>query len=131
MKEWKWGTIHRIYLEHLSGLETLSRGPYPEDGGSNILMAAVFPYDINVLKEKTYVSTGPSWRIIAEMNKASGWPNVYGVYPGGQSCNPAIDHYDDLVNLWLNYQYIKIKYVSSPEELMNSTATIVLEPGGG
>ena len=130
MNEWKWGNVHKLYLEHLSGLKTLSGGPYPEDGGSNILMAAGFPYDINALNEKVYVSTGPSWRIIAEMRNGS-MPNVYGIYPGGQSGNPATEHYEDLVGLWLNYQYIKIEYVSSPEELTNSTATIILEPGGG
>jgi len=124
---WKWGRIHRLYIRHLSGLRALSRGPYPEDGGAYILMNAPFPFDIRALNETFYVSSGPSWRIVAEMGEKL---TIYGIYPGGESGNPASTHYDDLISLWMNYKYIQIEYPGNPSEFSNSTAIIILKPGG-
>ena len=105
---WRWGRIHKLYIRHLSMLDELSRGPYPEDGGDNVLMAASIPWNLSILDGEVYVSSGPSWRIITIMDPMG--LNVYGVYPGGQSGNPASNLYDNYIELWLGYRYLELGF---------------------
>ena len=125
IEKWVWGRVHRLYLKHLSGLEPLTRGPYPEDGGPHVLMAAGIPYDLRVIERDVTVRTGPSLRIITVM--AKGTCEVYWVYPGGQSGNPLSPHYDDLFEYWYNYKYRKYTCPESPREV-KSIGTITLKP---
>lgn len=127
MEQWKWGRVHQLLLEHLSGLEPLSRGPYPEDGSSQTLMNAPFPWDLEALDEDVKVHHGPSWRIVTLMTSPEAC-NMYGVYPGGQSGNPVSEHYDDWVQLWLNYKYLKFTCPQSPEDVAEPLAVISFEP---
>jgi acyl-homoserine lactone acylase PvdQ len=130
MSDWKWGDLHKLYLKHLSMLAPLSRGPYPEDGGYGILMNAPIPWDLNVLNNTVYVGLGPSLRIVYQMADNPNDFKVYFVYPGGESGNPVDQHYDDLVQLWLTYQYINITYYDSPSSFTNPSGELDLLSGG-
>jgi penicillin amidase len=129
MDEWKWGRVHQLLLAHLSGLEPLSRGPYPEDGGSHILMNAPFPWDLKALEEETKVRHGPSWRIVTLMDSPESC-NMYGVYPGGQSGNPVSEHYDDWIDLWLNYEYLGFTCALKPGDIGEPQGVMTFEPAG-
>ena len=130
ISEWTWGKVHQLYLEHLSGLKQLSRGPYPEDGGSHILMNAPFPWDLRALDEGVKVRHGPSWRIVTLMDSPDSC-NAYGVYPGGQSGNPISEYYDNWVGVWLSYDYIKASCPEDPAQVEGALGTITLKPAGG
>ncbi len=129
INEWKWGRVHQLLLKHISGLDQLSRGPYPEDGGSHILMNAPFPWDLKALDEERRVRNGPSWRIVTEMRSLDSCI-MYGIYPGGQSGNPVSGHYDDWIDIWLNYQYIRFRCSVDPRDIESPEAIIIIEPGG-
>lgn len=124
-QNWTWGRLHQLMLTHLSGLDALSYGPVPEDGGPDVLMAAPIPYDLSLLNSSYRVGEGPSWRLVAEMGPSS---SVYGVYPGGQTENPVSNHYTDLVNVWLTYNYNKLQFPESPQDVTHPSATIEISP---
>ncbi len=126
--KWRWGDVHKLYLRHLSMLDPLSRGPYQEDGGDDVLMSAPIPWDLGILDNPSYVHTGPSWRIVAVMYPDG--PKVYGVYPGGQSGNPVYEFYDNYIGMWLNYEYIELRFPVEPGDLSGSIGEIYLEAGG-
>jgi penicillin amidase len=56
---------------------------------------------------------GPSWRMIVSWT-SQGKPSAEGMYPGGQSENPASPWYEDLVGDWWNGDYLPLPWPSSP-----------------
>ena len=84
--KWAWGRVHGRELENLAEVSGLSYGPRPDRGDGNTPLAAGgFPS-----------THGPSWRMVVD------WGNhtFEGVYPGGQSENPASSWYTNRVNTW-------------------------------
>ncbi|MEM4484330.1 MAG: penicillin acylase family protein [Sulfolobales archaeon] len=127
INSWTWGRIHMLYIAHLSGLKPLSIGPIPEDGASATLMNAGFSYDLRNLGGGTYVRTGPSWRIVAYVEKGS--IKAYGIYPGGQSENPFSNYYKNFFNTWYNYSYRELDLPTSPDTVEDRIALIIMIPG--
>lgn len=64
---------------------------------------------------------GPSWRMIVELGDE---PQAWGVYPGGQSGNPASKHYKDFVETWSQKDYYKINFLKSSEEKINEESKL-------
>lgn len=48
---------------------------------------------------------GPSWRMVVEM--APNDIRAYGVYPGGQSGNPGSRFYDNILEKWIDGEYLR------------------------
>ncbi|HEY0829668.1 MAG TPA: penicillin acylase family protein [Candidatus Dormibacteraeota bacterium] len=85
---WSWGRVHQRVLENLAQISGLDYGPRPDSGDANTPLAAGgFPS-----------SHGPSWRMVVDW----GAPSFRGVYPGGQSENPASAWYTNRVDVWWN-----------------------------
>ena len=83
---WTWGTYHTRELENLAQISGLSYGPHPDRGDAYTPLAA-----------RDFPSThGPSWRMVVDW----GSHTFQGVYPGGQSENPASDWYTNHVDTW-------------------------------
>ena len=83
---WTWGRVHTRVLDNLSRIGGLSYGPRPDRGDGNTPLAA-----------GGYPSThGPSWRMVVDWGSRT----FLGVYPGGQSENPASDWYTNRVDTW-------------------------------
>jgi penicillin amidase len=83
---WVWGRIHTRVLENLAQISGLNYGPRPDRGDANTPMAAGdFPS-----------AHGPSWRMVVDWGSRT----FSGIYPGGQSENPASAWYDDRVETW-------------------------------
>ena len=124
MTSWNWGKTHQLYIRHLSGLQALSKGPFPEDGDAFTLMAA--PHIHSDFTVAAYSSAGPSWRIISDL--ADGGVTI-GVYPGGQSGNVASIHYSDELPLWLDFEYHVLLHPeaaeSFPSDQISSTIRMV------
>lgn len=57
---------------------------------------------------------GPSWRMIVDF--AGGKPQCYGVYPGGQSGNPASKGFTEFIDKWAKGEYFKLHFYANKEE---------------
>lgn len=85
-KTWTWGRVHTRVLENLALVSGLNYGPVPERGDAFTPLAAPdFPS-----------AHGPSWRMVIDW----GARTFQGVYPGGQSENPASDWYLNRAATW-------------------------------
>ena len=83
---WTWGRVHLRVLENLAEVKGLNYGPRPDRGDGRTPLAA-----------GDYPSThGPSWRMVVDWGSGT----FQGIYPGGQSENPASDWYMDRVDTW-------------------------------
>ncbi len=110
ISKWTWGNAHKVYFEHLTGLSILSRGPYTWDGSGWTPNNAYASWDED---RKAFIAQiGPSWRMIIDLGNSSAPLKSIGVFPGGQSSNPLSKHYDDQLQLWLNYDYHDLYFKS-------------------
>ena len=83
---WSWGRVHARQLENLAHITGLNYGPRQDRGDANTPLAAGgFPS-----------THGPSWRMVVDWGARS----FQGVYPGGQSENPASPWYTNRVDTW-------------------------------
>jgi penicillin amidase len=95
---WTWGRIHTRQFPSLTGAGALGYGPRAASGDA---------WTVNAAEGGLNSDTGPSWRMVVEFSgsggsgSGSGGPEVAdGVYPGGQSENPASPWYSDLISRW-------------------------------
>ncbi|HEY4705478.1 MAG TPA: penicillin acylase family protein [Thermoplasmata archaeon] len=98
---WAWGLHHTRVFEHLTGLDTLSRGPYPS-GGDEVTLSPAAGFEARA---------GASWRMVVNLGAPQASVTVY---PGGQSGNPLSPHYDDQLALWLRGEYKAILFPTMP-----------------
>jgi len=90
-KKWAWGRIHTREVENLAQISGLTYGPLPDSGDRFTPLAAPdFPS-----------AHGPSWRMVVDWGAQS----FNGIYPGGQSENPASPWYSNGVTMWLDGKY--------------------------
>jgi penicillin amidase len=88
---WTWGRVHSRVLENLAQITGLDYGPRPDRGDANTPLAAPdFPS-----------SHGPSWRMVVDWGAGT----FAGIYPGGQSENPASEWYTNRADIWWNGKY--------------------------
>jgi penicillin amidase len=83
---WTWGRVHTRELESLAQIDGLSYGPRADRGDAYTPLAAIGSPSVE----------GPSWRMVVDW----GSHTFEGIYPGGQSENPASDWYTDRVDTW-------------------------------
>ena len=96
---WSWGRLHQRQLDSLAQIDSLDFGPEPDRGDAYTPLAAGdFPS-----------SHGPSWRMVVDWGTGA----FEGVYPGGQSENPASGWYTDRVTTWWSGLY---KAMTAAEE---------------
>jgi penicillin G amidase len=112
---WTWGKIHSRSFPSITGASGLGYGPRPAGGD---------PFTEDAADGGLDATTGPSWRMIVGLgNSVDAAPplapdtaqafsanEVYavGVYPGGQSENPASPWYENLIGAWWNGEYLAI-----------------------
>ncbi|MFK7933680.1 MAG: penicillin acylase family protein [Saprospiraceae bacterium] len=65
--------------------------------------------------------TGPSWRMVVEMNET---PQAQIVYPGGQSGNPGSPHYDNFVDTWAKGEYYTAHFMQSATDTISQTVAL-------
>jgi penicillin amidase len=105
---WAWGKVHQRVLENLAQISGLNYGPRAERGDANTLLAAPdFPS-----------SHGPSWRMVVDWGAGT----FQGIYPGGQSENPASQWYENRVDNWFNGQYAAMLTADQAAASSGSTA---------
>lgn len=105
MEGWKWGTAHRIKFEHPMGevLPFFNIGGYGMNGTSftvNALEGPWFKSNGEIRYEYAY---GPSMHFTAEVEP--NWKIVEINYPPGVSGNPGSEKFDNLFEMWRNFNY--------------------------
>lgn len=93
---WTWGKLHTRRLASLTKASALGYGPRP-DGGD--------PWTPDAADGGLASSAGPSWRMIVHWT-GSGAAAAEGIYPGGQSENPASPWYGNLIADWWAGRYL-------------------------
>ncbi len=123
---WTWGRLHTRSFPSITGADGLGYGPRAAGGD---------PFSEDAADGGLDSSTGPSWRMIVALGAAAGTASVpgpggvkvtagsgmsragapgipeisaFGVYPGGQSENPASPWYTNLVPLWWDGEYLPV-----------------------
>ncbi len=99
--QWTWANFRRISIYHLLGANLKSFGVENLNvgGGHNV---------VNALKP----GHGPSWRMVV----ALGTPvKGFGVFPGGQSGNPASRFYDHSISTWVRGELHALNFWASPD----------------
>ena len=106
MKNWQWGKIHRVVYSHALSLQrpldkVFNRGPFPIGGDTDTTcQTAMFPND-----PYDNLAWAPSFRQIIDMSDLS---RSVAVYSPGQSGQLGSQHYDDLIDPWLEGNYYPI-----------------------
>jgi len=118
MREWKWGKTNILRLHSLSQQAALDRGGMVVRGDGFTLCPG---------GEGGEVSGGASWRMVVDFAHPE---RSFGVYPGGQSDDPANAHYDDQVKPWAEGRYLPLSFYVSPEffQAGEVESILVLQP---
>ena len=93
---WAWGRLHSRQFPSVTQAAGLGYGPRASGGDSWTIDAA----DGGLVSH-----SGPSWRMIVAWT-GHGSATGEGVYPGGQSENPASSWYEDQMADWWNGRYL-------------------------
>ncbi|MEM0321358.1 MAG: penicillin acylase family protein [Thermoprotei archaeon] len=116
-----WGHFYGFYFPSLLGVSALSVGPLPRGGDYNT------PNDASGGgPPSNWPSGGQSWTMVVPMpNTSESW----GVYPGGQSENPASQFYSNYISVWMSGGYLPLYFVGSPSifpsNLVMDTVTLL------
>ena len=117
-ERWRWKYINRLQIPSLLGEKDLARsgGPVPGTG-----------YTVNPGSDIGPVTGGASWRMIVDFGDVA---QSVGVYPGGQSEDPASSLYSDQMSFWEKGQYLPLHVVNDPAKLPKGSVarSIVFEP---
>ncbi|MCX7939176.1 MAG: penicillin acylase family protein, partial [Thermoflexales bacterium] len=125
-QEWRWGRAHQVIFRNLtlgrSGVAPIealfNRGPFPVSGAS----AAV---NNNGYRDESFaVTSGPSWRLIADLADLR---RSLAIHTTGQSGHAFHPHYDDMIPLWLEGHYNLLLW-QREDVLQHAAATLVLQP---
>jgi penicillin amidase len=100
---WRWDRVRFATIHHLLYIPALSREGIPLQGGQGTLNPS-----------SADGSFGSSWRMVVELGPTL---RAFGIYPGGQSGNPASRRYDDRVSRWSNGELDTLRLPGSPAEL--------------
>lgn len=135
---WNWGKLHTATFRHqvMGGQPVafmFNRGPVAVDGGSGILnntggnlnVSYTDPGDppaklATIFAERTV----PSLRIIDNL---SDWNASLYIHTTGQSGLPYHPHYEDMIDLWRNIQYVPMWWERDSIEA-DAEATLTLSP---
>jgi penicillin amidase len=100
---WSWGKLHSREFPSLLTGRSLGYGPEAASGDA---------WTVNAAEAGLTSTVGPSWRMIVHF-AGPGKPVAEGVYPGGQSENPASPWYINLVADWWAGKYLPMPAAGS------------------
>lgn len=91
---WTWGKLHARQFPSLAQIPALGYGPRPSGGDR---------WTVDAASGGLVSKAGPSWRFIIDWGAGA-----EGVYPGGQSENPASAWYENEILLWWDGRYLPV-----------------------
>jgi penicillin amidase len=98
----------------------VNRGPFAADGGSSSVNAQSWSWSA-----PAQVRGHVSMRMIVD---TADFDASRAVMPTGQSGHPYSDHYDDMIQLWLNGDYHPMLFSREAVEAV-ATGELILQPG--
>jgi len=111
---WRWDRVRSMDIHHLLRIPAFSALGIPVQGGLGTL---------SPLSEGS--EFGASWRMVVELGpEVRGW----GVYPGGQSGNPASSRYLDRLAAWRDGQLDTLRFPRRAGDLPAVRSNLRLEP---
>jgi len=127
---WQWGKLHTREFPSLIQAATASGstnpgisdsvgyGPSPNQASPDSLgygprSAGGDLWTVDAAEGGMDSEIGPSWRMIADWSRG-GQLTAEGIYPGGQSENPASPWYSDLVAGWWSGNYLPMPTAAAP-----------------
>ena len=120
---YSWGKFYGFLFPNLFGLSEFNVGPFSKGGDFNT------PNDASGVGPNNYPTGGQSWEMVVNMSNVS---RSFGIYPGGESENPASPLYANYVNGWIDGTYLPLLYYPTPTSIPSNETldTITLVPGG-
>jgi len=115
MSRWQWGATNLLRLHSMTQIPALDRGGMPVRGDDLTL---------NPGANGGEVTGGASWRMVVDFGDLG---HSFGMYPGGQSEDPASPHYDDQVKPWAQGRYLPLYFYSSPQAFPAGQVESMLE----
>lgn len=113
---WRWDRVRHANIYHLLRIPSLSALRIPVQGGQ----ATLNPFSGRG-------GFGPSWRMVVELGPEI---RAWGVYPGGQSGNPASSRYLDRLPRWRDGELDTLRFPRTQAELAgHESSTLTLSPG--
>jgi penicillin amidase len=112
--EWKWGKSNILRLHSITQQAALDRGGLPVRGDE---------FTLNPGSNGGEVTGGASWRMVVDFSNLG---HSFGVYPGGESEDPASPHYDDQIKPWADGRYLPLYFHASPREFPSGEVESVL-----
>jgi penicillin G amidase len=97
--QWQWSFRNGSTINHLLNIEALNHPRLRNDGSSE---------SPNAVRN----AHGPSWRMVTEMTRPV---KAWGVYPGGQSGNPARKAYTAFIHDWQHGNHYTLQMFESVE----------------
>jgi penicillin G amidase len=115
---WQWGRTNVLELHSITGDANLDRGGIAI-GGDDLTLAPG--------GNGQAVTGGASWRMVVDLGDLE---RSVGMFPGGESEDPASTHYDDQVRPWAQGHYLPLYFYSSPAGFKQGQleSRMVLEP---
>lgn len=98
-----WANFKRTSVQHLARINSFGVFNIPIGGNRGI---------VNACSDRW----GPSWRMIVSLEKEI---KAMGVYPGGQSGNPASKFYKNGIDKWSNGEYYSLNFWKSKDEALS------------
>jgi len=112
---WRWDRIRYANIYHLLRIPSLSALRVPVQGGQSTLNPSTGRGDF-----------GPSWRMVVELGPEL---RAWGVYPGGQSGNPASSRYLDRLARWRDGELDTLRFPRTAAALRGrEAAALMLTP---
>jgi penicillin amidase len=105
LERWRWKHINKLQIRSILEQPVLARSGGPVPGTS---------FTVNPGSGVGTVGGGASWRMIIDFGDVS---KSVGVYPGGQSENPASPFYSDQMSFWAKGAYLPLAMESDAEKL--------------
>jgi penicillin amidase len=126
LNDWRWGDLHTSYFVStplgMSGIglieRMVNRGPFPTDGGSATVNNT--GWDIDDLTVRHL----PSMRMIIDLGDLS---QSVAIHTTGQSGHPFSEHYDDMIDAWLNMEYNPMLWTREQVEA-SAVKRLILSP---
>lgn len=108
-EKWQWWHINGSTINHLLNNQALNH-PRLKVGGNSQAPKAISNQH------------GPSWRMVAELSDTI---RAWGIYPGGQTGNPASRGYKAFIEDWAKGDYYELKLYHHPGEAQNENSTTI------
>ncbi len=124
MEQWKWGELHRLVFEHMSGsLSALNYGPVPISGSYETVSAPRAKLIRDGIFKPKRVDHGSHHRMVVDFGNID---NSKSVLPGGNSGLTTMGSPVDQFDLFINGEYHSEYFSASTPQILREQAGEVL-----